>query len=310
MRLTAIKLRPKGPFHIGERENWREGSKTYIPSDTIFSALCHSYLLLYGEVDSLLRDFIAGSPPFLISSAFPYRQQDYFFPVPKNQIPKNKELKKIGFVDLNGLERLLYGERLDEIIGKIKTIPPFPWEVEDVPRVGLGRWTNHPGENFFHFGQVRYQEDTGLFLVIDLKDSNFENRLFSTFNLLVHEGIGGDRTSGKGLFNKPEISEIEIDAALNLDGLYSLSMYCPLPDEIPGTARGFYEIEDRKGYIYSPSGQSLRRRSLRMFTEGSVFPSEKKRLGKIVDVTPEAFKAHKVYRYGYIFSIPCRLEAL
>jgi CRISPR-associated protein Csm4 len=211
MILTVVKFRPRGPFHIGERENWREGSKIYIPSDTIFSALCHCYLLLNGEVDSLLKGFIDGNPPFLISSAFPYWQQSYFFLVPKNQIPKEKELKKIQFIDLNGLQRLLCGKRLDDIKGEIKTIPPFPWEMEDVPRVGLSRWTNHPGENFFHFGQVTYQSDAGLFLLIDFKDSSLKRKLLATFNLLAHEGIGGDRTSGKGLFYKPEISEIKID---------------------------------------------------------------------------------------------------
>lgn len=308
MIFTVIKLKPKGPLHIGERENWREGSKFYIPSDTIFSAICHSYLLLYGEVDSLLKDFIDGNPPFLISSAFPYWQNDYFFPVPKNQFPMDKEIKKIRFLDLNGLKRLLSGKCIDEIKEELKTIPPSPWKMEDIPRVSLSRWTSHPGENFFHFGQVTYQKDAGLFLLIDFKNGNISKKILPTFNFLAHEGIGGDRTNGKGLFNTPEILEIKVDTIVNHDGLYSLSMYYPLPNELKDIARGYYEIEDRKGYIYSPSGQSLRKRSVRMFTEGSIFPSEKKRLGSIADVTPEAFSAHKVYRYGYMFSIPCILE--
>ncbi|NWF92141.1 MAG: type III-A CRISPR-associated RAMP protein Csm4 [Syntrophaceae bacterium] len=316
MIFTVIKLRPRGPFHIGEREDWKEGSKTYIPSDTIFSALCHSYLLLYGEVDSLLKGFIDGNPPFIISSAFPYWQQSYFFPVPKNQIPSDKELKKIQFIELIGLRRLLCGERLDDIKGEIKTIPYFdhgglifPWKMENVPRVGLSRWTNHPGENFFHFGQVTYQGDAGLFLLIDFKNNSLDEKLLAAFNLLAQEGVGGNRTNGRGLFYKPEVSEIRIDTA-EYDGVYSISMYYPSIPEIPGIAKAFYELGDRKGYIYSPSGQSLRRRSIRMFIEGSVFPNDKKRVGTIVDVTPDAFNAHRVYRYGYMFPIPCRLEVI
>ncbi len=310
MKFTVVKLKPKGPLHIGDRENWREGSKYYIPSDTLFSAICHSYLLLYGELDTLLKGFVDGTPTFLISSAFPYSGENYFFPVPKNQIPKNKELKKILFVDLNGLQRLLHGETLEKIKEEIKTIPPFPWEVENIPRISLSRLTNHPGENFFHFGQVTYHSASGLFLLLDFKDNNFKKKILSTLNLLAHEGIGGDRTSGKGLFAKPEISEIDIVIPSNLDGLYSLSMYYPLPNEISDISKGFYEFEDRKGYIYSALGQSLRKRSIRMFIEGSVFPAGINRLGTIVDVTPEAFKVHKIYRYGYIFSIPCKLEVL
>ncbi len=310
MKFTIIKLRPKGPLHIGERENWKEGTKIHIPSDTFFSALCHSYLLLYGEVDSLLKGFTVGNPPFLISSAFPFWKENYFFPIPKNQISKDKELKKIRFVDLGGLKKLLSGERLDEVKDGMKTLPSFPCEIEDTPRISFNRWTNHPGENFFHFGQVEYLSDSGLFLLIEFKDINFKKKLISTFNFLSHEGVGGDRTIGKGLFNKPEVSEIEIEVTSNHDALYSLSMYYPLPGEIPKITNGYYELEDRKGYIFSPFCQSLRRRSVRMFTEGSVFPGNDKLLGNIVDVTPEAFKAHKVYRYGYIFSIPCRLEVL
>ncbi|MGB9628153.1 MAG: type III-A CRISPR-associated RAMP protein Csm4, partial [Thermodesulfobacteriota bacterium] len=204
----------------------------------------------------------------------------------------------------------LFGEKLGDIKREIKTIPPFPWKMENVPRVGLSRWTSHPGENFFHFGQVTYQSDAGLFLLVDFKDISFKKKLLATFNLLAHEGIGGDRTSGKGLFCKPEILEIKINIPEYFDGVYSISIYYPLKTEIPGIERGFYELEDRKGYIYSPSGQSLRRRSIRIFAEGSVFPTEKKRIGSIVDVTPEAFDSHKVYRYGYIFSIPCRLEVV
>jgi CRISPR-associated protein Csm4 len=310
MKFTVIKLKPKGPFHIGERENWREGSKIYIPSDTIFSALCHSFLLLYGELNSLLKDFISGNPPFLISSAFPYWQNQYFFPVPKNQFPKDKDLKKISFIELEGLQELLLGERIEKINGNFKTLPPFPWIVEDTPRISLSRWTNHPGENFFHFGQVIFNNDAGLFLLVDFKNNGLKKKVFASFNLLVHEGIGGDRSSGKGLFYKPEILEIEIKTISNYDGFYSLSMYHPLVTEISGIEKGFYEIEERKGYIFSPYGQSLRRRSVRMFTEGSIFPADKMRLGNLIDITPEVYKTHKVYRYGYVLSIPCRLEVL
>jgi len=308
MKFTVIKLIPKGPFHIGERENWREGSKTYIPSDTLFSALCHCYMLLYGEVDSLLKGFFEGKPSFLISSAFPYQHGNYFFPVPKNQIPKEKDTKKIQFMDTNGLLRLLSGEKLEDIKEDVKTIPPYPYEKEDVPRVGLSRWDNHPGDRFFHFGQVIYHEGAGLFLLIDLRDNHIKKRILASFNLLAHEGIGGDRTCGKGLFEKPEILELELNKISGADGLYSISVYYPLQEELTDIDKGFYELEERKGYIYSPLGQSLRRRSIRAFSEGSVFPMNNKRFGSLVDVTPDAFRAHKVYRYGFILSIPCKLE--
>ncbi len=43
-----------------------------------------------------------------------------------------------------------------------------------------------------------------------------------------------------------------------------------------------------------------------MIKEGAVFPKELK--GRLVDVTPEAFKEHRVYRYGIGFTIPIKTE--
>ncbi|HID92743.1 MAG TPA: type III-A CRISPR-associated RAMP protein Csm4, partial [bacterium (Candidatus Stahlbacteria)] len=274
---------------------------------------CHCYNLLYGDLDNFLRGFLEGMPPFLVSSAFPYWQDNYFFPVPKNQIPKEKAAKKIQFVDIIGLEKLLSGEALEKIIAEIKTIPfnkLYPWRIDNVPRIGLNRLTNHPGENFFHFGQVTYSEDAGLFVLIKFKDNIIKNKLLACLNLLVHEGIGGDRTCGRGLFEKPDFSDIELKLLSNPDAVYSLSLYYPTKNELSSIKEGYYEIEERKGYIYSPYGRSLRRRSIRMFKEGSVFPSNNERIGSLVDVTPDAFTAHKVYRYGFIFPLPCKMEVV
>ena len=67
---------------------------------------------------------------------------------------------------------------------------------------------------------------------------------------------------------------------------------------------------NERGYIYSPDGQSLRRKTVSMFTEGSVFPSPPERKGAMVDVTPSAFNAHHVYRSGIYFGVPCVLKGV
>jgi len=354
MKSLIVKLKPKSFFHLGEREEWREGSKIYFPADTIFSALCHCHLLLYGEVESFIEGFIKGEPPFLISSAFPFWYKDYYFPLPKNKFlqPKErdilrevlkkknnfvkksfepKDIKKIQFVNLNALKLLLSGKSLLEVILRamedfsIKTIPMLsgkhnsdrenkngkkkPWEAKDTPRIALSRLTNHPGENFFYFGQVYYEENAGLFLLIRLNNFNWDAKLKALFYLLSDEGVGGDRTCGKGLFHKPEFSEIELPDIQDVNGLYCLSPYFPGENERLGLGEGYYELEERKGYIFSPFVCSLRRRSIRLFAEGSVFPHDVGRKGLLVDLTPGVFKKHKVYRYGFLFSLPCCLEA-
>lgn len=317
MKFRLCKLTFKSPLHLGERENIREGTGIFIHSDTLFSAFCHNYLLLYGKarLESVLQKFLEDAPPFLMSSAFPWWKNDFYFPIPKNQILKDKKLKKILFVEKAGFERLLLGESLEELKDTIKTIPNLkvkgdepktPWRTTDVPRVGLSRLTNHPGENYFHFGEVSYDKGSGLFFLIDFKDNAFEKEFQATLNLMADEGIGGDRSSGKGLFRKPQFEEIEFNLP-RANGIVSLSLYYPEQNELTDIRNGYYELKERKGYIYSPYGQSLRRKSLRMFGEGSVFPGRKN--GQIVNLTPKVFESHKIYRYGFCFSLPCKLKA-
>lgn len=314
MKLFACRSKPRAPLHLGEREEWREGSSPFIHSDTLFSAFCHSYLLLYGkeELSSLLQWFKNGNPPFLFSSIFPFWKETYYLPVPKNQIPKTKEAKKILFVEKKGFESLLKGESLEEVRKTIKTISKKekPWVLENVPRISLSRLSNHPMEDggLFHFGEVSYREDAGLFFLLHYNDAEWQKKVEATLRLLADEGIGGGRSVGKGAMRPPEFREIDLEIPEKADATLTLSLYFPSSQEREGLSEGFYELIERKGYIYSPYGQSLRRRAVRMFSEGSVFPSYPKRRGGLVDVTPKIFKHHPVYRYGFCFGIPCKME--
>lgn len=347
MRYLAVKLIPKSFIHLGEREKWLEGSRVHIPSDTLFSALCHCFLLLYGEVEDLLQGFISGDAPFLISSAFPWWDGDFYFPLPKNQLAfgeklaesSEKDLKQVRYVNQVLLIRLLSGENLSELVDEIKsnfTLKCLPdlgryesknknlaekdlptlsvdyegvaWRTEDVPRVALNRFNNHPGENFFHFGQVAYADRAGLFVLVMIKKKEWLEKIKALFRLLADEGIGGDRSCGKGLFRQPEFLEVEFPEIESVEAEYALSCYFPRENEITGLDESYYELEERKGYIFSPLNRSFRRRSLRVFTEGSVFKGGISRVGRLVDTKPEVFDKHPVYRYGYLFSIPCRME--
>ncbi|MCX7916666.1 MAG: type III-A CRISPR-associated RAMP protein Csm4 [bacterium] len=320
--MKVIKLKPISSFHIGERENFWETTQPYIHSDTLFSAFCNAYLLLYGEkkLNELIDKFVKN-PPFLISSAFPYWNEKIFFPIPLNQIPKEKEVKKIEFIEKDGFEQLLNGMKIDKIWRKYITIPfktkdeefLTPYEIIINPRISVGRLSNSPGENYFHFGEVFYKnpndEKSGLFFLVDFKE-DIEKEFFTTLRLMVDEGIGGDRTVGKGHFKLEEIIE-NIEFKLNNNNnnnqyQVNLSLYLPKEDEIKNLKDGYYEIIERKGYIYSPYCKSLRKKSVRMFKEGSVFPKDK--IGKIIDITPEIFKNHKIYRYGLAFSLPCEVK--
>lgn len=318
MEYKLFKLNFVSPFHIGEKENFYETTEFVIHSDTLFSAFCHSYLLLYGEdkLKSLLEKFINNSPPFIISSTFPWWDTKIYFPIPLNQISRDKKIKKILFVEKDGFEQILTGRSITEIINNgFATIPDLkkekdedkkPYFTINVPRIGLNRITNHPGDRFFHFGEVFYKENSGLFFLVYFKDNTIEKEFNTTLMFMSEEGIGGDRTVGKGLFEIAKKESITINIPENIDSKITLSLYYPKEEEIEDIKDGYYEILERRGYIYSPFTKSLRRKNVRMFKEGSVFNSQKE--GKIVDVTPEIFTIHKIYRYGLAFTLPCKLE--
>lgn len=317
MNFTACRLSFRSGLHLGERENWREGSGYLAHSDTLFGAFCHGYRLLYGEAEltRLLERFRGEEPPFLLSSAFPYWDETWYLPIPLCQMPQSKETKKIAFVGLPEWGRLTAGESLEALgsaaamLPKLHCKPPQdkPWIVTDVPRVGLNRFTAHPDQNFFYFGETWFQEGAGLYFLFSVPDAQEDRRFRAVWRLLAHEGLGGDRSVGKGQFRPPEFVSLGIPTPTESDHLVCLSLYYPGPGEILGLDQGYYDLVDRRGYIFSPTRQSFRRRPVRLFAEGSVFPCPPERRGLLVDVTPESFDAHPVFRCGLAFTLPCRL---
>jgi CRISPR-associated protein Csm4 len=320
MKFNLCRMKPKTPLHLGEREYWQEGSSAYIHSDTIFSAFCNGYGLLYGQdaLNTVFLDKFKDNPIFTISSAFPYWEDVLYFPVPFNQFSQLKEVRKIQFVEKVGFERMLKGERLENIYQSIKTIPgrikpQYPWELENIPRVTLNRRNNHPTEEggFFHSGRVVYRKNAGLFFLVQFNDSTFQKLFQGVMNLMADEGFGGDRSVGSGLMEKPIFEQVDIDVPDSSNGNVILSLYFPKTGskEFNQLDQSYYELLNRKGYIFSPQNKSYRRKSVRMFKEASLFPSDVKRKGELVDVCPEVYKdQHPVYRYGYFMGVPCNME--
>lgn len=310
MKLTAVRFKPKSSFHLGTREKWKETTDVFPRSDTLFSAFCHCYLLLYGKekLESLLKKFISSpEPPFLISSVFPCYKSTFYFPAPLSFIPYKKELKKIKWFSKEELENHLKDP--EYFHHNSLTPKEMFYKVEYAPGVGLSRLNYRPEKRFFHSGIVFYKREVELFFLIKFNDFQLEKEVNAVWNLLADEGIGGDRSTGKGFFEKPVIEKIEINVPSQANGIYSLSLYYPdiKRDELNGIEKGFYSLLERKGYIFSMGGKPYRRRSIRVFAEGSVFPSIPAKRGLLVDITPGVYSLHRVYRYGFILSLPCNL---
>ena len=308
---AACILKPRGPFHVGEREGMREGSGVFIHSDTLFSALCHSYLLLYGkaELECFLAAENGADPPLVLSSAFPYWKGKHYFPVPRNFTPRDKEAKKLRFIEQSAFEALLV-EPLPH--GKLIPygLPAGVIETDDVAKVTVSRTGGSATDEggFYHVGLTFYK-DASLYSLARYGTDDSRMKVEAAMRLMCDEGIGGYRTVGKGQFEQPDFSQkVLMDEPESPDACLTLSLYYPTEVESHGLSKGFYDLVPRRGYVYSPVTRSLRRKEVSMFSEGSVFPGNG-RTGKLADVTPDDFNDHLVYRCGLAFSIPCALSA-
>jgi len=307
---------PKTPFHIGLKEGTLEKTMCYIHSDTIFSAICNNYRLLYEkeELENLLRGF-KDDPPFLISSAFPYSHDVLFFPTPKSiDVSKCverrdiKRFKKIEFISQKVVEDLTENNlvehlREDNIVqGKLlvsneekERIDDKIWIEREVPRVSIDRRSS--SSNIYYFGEVEYCKECGLYFLVNFREDAYKNKLNAAIRLMGDEGVGGDRSYGKGLFT------IEFkDFSWNIDSgsFVTLSLYFPREDEIEMVKNGYYEIIGRGGWVYSPDEKGTRKKFVRMLSEGSTFKGDKTYYGGVVKVGEGK---HDVYRYGYAFPL-------
>jgi len=80
---TALHLgRAAGPAQTGKLG--LEKTETYIPADTLFSALCHTWATFYGtqSLTEFLDPYTTESDtlPFTLTSAFPFADDIHFYP--------------------------------------------------------------------------------------------------------------------------------------------------------------------------------------------------------------------------------------
>ena len=136
-------LEARAPFHFGLRGVGIEATAAYGPSDTLFSALCHTFREQFGlaTLQDFLADYSSPDPPLVLSSAFPYvlvrREEEVedweppepfdsshairFFPRPLKPPPgvpdeakERKRVKKIAWVSEGIFRAWVGGESLGQ----------------------------------------------------------------------------------------------------------------------------------------------------------------------------------------------------
>jgi len=337
----AYPLQPRAPFHFGVRGVGVEATALTARSDTLFSALCITLRELYGrvEVEHFLDQFPTRNapgrdPPLLLSAGLPYAENVRFYPRPLLPVPgleraptEQKHQKKVTFVSetifrvwvtggdvLQHYDRsedgnLLHSGRvwvtanertallnqfLDENTGQVRM-----WAVGDVPRVTVDRVSS--SSSVYQAGQVRFAPGAGLYLLVVWRNDEWRDRFWKILQVLGDAGIGGERSSGYGLFTPLDPQPMDLPDVKGAARWMTLSSCWPLPgqEDILGTGVA-YRLENRRGWMDSPDGRNLRRKSVHMLDPGSVLRTlpDQAIYGGLADVTPEVFHTHTVWRYG------------
>jgi CRISPR-associated protein Csm4 len=296
---------------------------------------------LYGA-ESLHQDVLdrfvnscAGQEPFFLSSAFPFAGGVRFLPKPiasgTNCVSEadEKAMKRVRFVSHGILKAILdrtiepfcrkkcvngrvawvtkqerealEAEWSDDFSGDVVL-----WKKAVVPRVVLDRVTS--ASQIWQFGEVTFAENAGLWFAVEFNRAarqDVRERFEAALRLLGDTGLGGERGAGRGLFEFCRGVEIDLPEASNSQRFVTLAPVCPRKDQLTRLmgdgAR--YELMPRRGWVCSPEGGNLRRKTVWMFAEGSVLTGPGlPRPGQLVDVTPRPCP-HNVWRYGFAFPV-------
>lgn len=244
--------------------------------------------------------------------------------------------KKLNYLPLEIWQRWYQGEGFadgDELItytndgksqGNLNQARAFAYgtcyKKRPLPKVAIDRVTR--ATNFYHTGIVQFQQDSqahsGLYFLIYFPCVNktLEHDLKAVLKWLGDEGLGGERSSGSGQFKAKwdslsptwqQVVDFKDNSYYTLMSLFWTNDEQKLNEAI-ADKKASYEIIERGGWVSSsPSGYQLRRKSIRMFAEGSVFSSEP--IGKLADVTPLGFTNHPIYRSGISLSLPIKVKS-
>jgi len=320
-------------FHFGEQGLGQENTRAFWSSDSLFAALIARLAVLQGEaeVQRWVIPFLEGTPPFLLTSLYPYAGELLFFPVPLaatlpdgRGLPagvRPKELKNVQFVSEGLYRQLLEGHSMVDLQGisqalqggKVwltkEELPKLPlglrkgqeekiWEIEKRPRVTVARASNR--STLFHVGAVHFARNCGLWFGVQwLSAKEFHHEQFVTLLAdLGDAGLGAERSVGYGK------GEFKLRATLDLPSptkaWTSLSRYLPRADEMEifTYPRAAWKVQAVGGWLTSSRG-GQRRRLINMIQEGATLGVPATRhphFGRLVDVRPH-------YRTGIEYPI-------
>lgn len=315
-----------GGFHFGDHGLDQEETRVTLASDSLFSALLARLAETQGQaaLQAWMAPFLAGSPPFRLSSTFPYAGKVRLFPRPEAALrspnetsaakaaPRLKDLKKVAYLSEALFRRVLAGERLADLYpaalklqgGKALIDPSekaaLPdalqqdeaapiWKKETSPRVTLGRGVQNSA--LYFTGRVWYAPGCGLWFGLAWEagaQARLGEQLAGLLADLAAAGLGAERSAGYGACQIDPAEVLDLPLAAGAPWV-SLSRYLPRPEELPALQweAAAYTVQRVGGWIASQEGRGQRRRPLNLLAEGATLGGlDGLPVGRIADVQP------------------------
>lgn len=311
-----IRLENLSPLHIGTGTENYYVSSAYLHSDITSSALVsvgiQTELLNATQIENFMNSFV-------ISSAFPYIGNTYYFPMPVGKIlfsdskyweNNRKKLKKLSFINEDSFRNYIEGNPIK--VKYIERSKPFDGSQKAVSqRVCINETENQATPFFFEWNFYDY--NCGLYFIIDCEESFFGKIIKPLFERLGEFGLGSDRNIGGGKFTISE-AVIEIPIVEDSNQTMLLSSYIPTESELKelDLKNSNYTLIQRGGFIAGSEKEQfrhLRKKTIYMFTAGSVFNTTTNIIGKVEDkIAPDYPNLHTVYRSGRALTIKIKSQ--
>jgi CRISPR-associated protein Csm4 len=327
--IKIIRLRFKAGLHIGADNSGigKENVQNIIHCDTIFSMLVNAKAALASgdqqEINAFIQSIKSLSSGFLFRQLRGEHNYEYFLPRPlntppdflgpykiKRRIKYGKAVKNASFITLDLFQKWVTGKQLGvsalEKIGGREYRDLYAIRVR--PRRASDRLTD--ASHYYHAGEMYLKNNAGIYFLISSEIG--DQQLEAVLKHAGDNGLGGIRNSGKGVFDF-EISPLDQQWTDIMkpegENHVIMSLFAPGTEEIDNLDPVAYSLILRKGWTFSSiaSGQ-FKRKTCRMFGEGSVFRNKPE--GCLVDVTPDPQGAflHRFFRFGKALSIPCAVQ--
>lgn len=312
---NLVKLSFASGYHLGRGiGDEYDRSMHILHSDTISAALCSVWAINGGDVESFLHSF-------RVSSALPIYKDRLFMPLPLDKScirikeypdgSQHKRVKRLQWIECPLWEQLSRDGSIEISISMISNCGSaiavsdaneihFHHQTLDQKVAVIDDKDNEP----YYFDRIFLGKDVKLGV---LYESSNQEEFKQAFSILADNGIGTRRTVGNGLF-EVEYTAVDIDVAEAANGVQLMSLWLPKSNEwrVETMSNSCYDITSRGGFTSGSSDTTQRnkiKKSVNMIMIGSIIATTAIE-GDIVDVRPDGFVAHPVWRDGRAFYLP------